>query len=173
MSAETSAGTTELAPGGHIRLLPQTEWRLWVSRRETWRDSIGSGVVTWVTSPLGAPLEVLQDSAEHALCVRHTTLSVNWRTAFEIKALARRLARPEIAAECAFNEGQPLDFETLALAHEAVIPHILSLTAWSPQGFRFKSVAVLEEAQHLARCIAARRAAMEALGSQQLDVPVA
>ena len=173
MSAEANAGATELAPGGHIRLLPQTEWRLWMSRCETWRDSVGSGVLAWVTSPLGAPLEVLQDSAEHALCVRHTMLSANWRTTFEIKAEARRLARPEIAAESAFNEDRILDFEALALAHAEVIPHILSLTAWSPQGFRFKSVAVLEEARHLARCIAARRAAMEALGSQQLDVPVA
>ena len=39
MSAEANAGATELAPGGHIRLLPQTEWRLWMSRCETWRGS--------------------------------------------------------------------------------------------------------------------------------------
>ena len=174
MSTETKfVSPTDLSPGGYIRLLPETEWHQWVVRREAWRESRSSGVVAWVTSPLGAPLEVLQDSAEHALCVRHTTLCVNWRSAFEIKAVARRLARPEIAAESAFNEDRILDFEALALAHAEVIPHILSLTAWSPQGFRFKSVAVLEEAQHLARCIAARRAAMEALGSQQLDVPVA
>lgn len=173
MSAETSAGTTELAPGGHIRLLHEKEWHLWVGRRETWRESRNSGVVTWVTSPLGAPVEVLQDSAEHALCVRHTTLSVNWRTAFEIKAEARRLARPEIAAEAAFNQDRVIDFEALVLAHEEVIPHILSLVPWSPPGFRLRSAQVLDEAQHLARCIAARRAAMEALGSQQLHVPVA
>lgn len=167
MSTETKfVSPTDLSPGGYIRLLPETEWHQWVVRREAWRESRSSGVVAWVTSPLGAPLEVLQDSAEHALCV-------NWRSAFEIKAVARRLARPEIAAECAFNEGRPLDFEALALAHEAVIPHILSLMPWSPQGFRLKSAEVLDEAQHMARCIAARRAAMEALGSQQLDVPVA
>ena len=174
MSTETKfVSPTDLSPGGYIRLLPETEWHQWVVRREAWRESRSSGVVAWVTSPLGAPLEVLQDSAEHALCVRHTTLCVNWRSAFEIKAVARRLARPEIAAESAFNEDRILDFEALALAHEAVIPHVLSLVPWSPQGFRLKSAAVLDEAQHLARSIAARRAAMEALGSQQLDVPVA
>ena len=167
MSTETKVVSPfDLSPGGHIRQLPKGEWHLWVSRRETWRNSIGSGVVTWVTSPLGAPLEVLQDSAEHALCMRHTTLSLNWRAAFEIKALARQLSRSEIAAESAFNEGRILDFEALALAHAAVLPHILSLLAWSPKGFLFKSAAVLEEAQHQARCIAARRAAMEALDSQ-------
>ena len=174
MGIETHVSTGELGPGGHLRMLTPAEWQNWLVRGATWPE-VGAGMA-WVTSPLGALVEVLSGSAEHVLCLRHQSV--------ERAALARRLARPEIAAEAAFNQDRMGDFEALAMANDAVVPHILKLFIWSPRrtlpagaslrdqalfqsrGNALRGAEVLSQAQHLARSIAARRAAMEAVDSQ-------
>ena len=102
-------------------------------------------LLEWVLSPLQRPVEVLFGSPEHHLC--DTTF---------VNQAARAIARVEIGVEALFVAGEIHEFEAALDREPAAMAHILALRP-------FRHPDMLECAQHLARVVAARQAARDAL----------
>ena len=95
--------------------------------------------------PLQRPVEVLFGSPEHHLC--DTTF---------VNEAALAAARVEVVVEALFVAGNILEFEAVLGREPTAMAHILAITPW-------KNTELLEQAQHLARVVAARQAARDAL----------
>lgn len=99
----------------------------------------------WALSPIGSPVEVLFGSPEHHVC--DTTV---------VNEAAQAIARVEIEVEALFVAGEIPEFEVVLGREPAAMAHILALR-------QFKHSEMLERVQHLARVVAARQAAKDAL----------
>lgn len=102
-------------------------------------------LLEWVLSPLQRPVEVLFGSPEHHLC--DTTF---------VNQAARAIARVEIGVEALFVAGETPEFEAVLGREPTAMAHILAMRP-------LKHSEMLEQAQHLARVVAARQAARDAL----------
>lgn len=96
-------------------------------------------------SPLQNPVEVLFGSPEHHLS--DTTF---------VNQAAQAIARVEIGVEALFVAGDILALEAVLGREPTAMAHILAMRP-------VKHTVLLEQAQHLARVMAARQAARHAL----------
>lgn len=131
----------EMQAGGHLRVLTYADWHGYITGGRCHCNPL----LEWVLSPLQSPVEVLFGSPEHHLC--DTTF---------VNQAARVIARVEIGVEALFVAGEIPEFEAALGREPAAMTHILALRP-------FRHPEMLERAQHLARVVAARQAAREAL----------
>ena len=127
--------------GGHLRVLSHAEWHGYILGGKCHCDPR----LEWALSPIGSPVEVLLGSPEHHLC--DTTI---------VNDAALAIARVEVVVEALFVAGEIAEFEAALGREPAAMTHILALRP-------FRHPEMLERAQHLARVVAARQAAREAL----------
>lgn len=131
----------EMQAGGHLRLLSHAEWHGYLLGGRCHCDPR----LEWALSPIGSPVEVLLGSPEHHLC--DTTI---------VNDAALAIARVEVVVEALFVAGDIYEFEATLGREPTAIAHILAMRP-------LKHSEMLEQAQHLARVVAARHAARDAL----------
>lgn len=131
----------EMQAGGHLRVLSHAEWRGYILGGKCHCDPR----LEWALSPIGSPVEVLLGSPEHHLCDS---------TFVNESALA--VARVEVVVEALFAAGDILEFEAVLGREPTAMAHILAMRP-------SKHPEMLERAQHLARVVGARKAAIDAL----------
>ena len=131
----------EMQAGGHFRVLSHAERRGYLLGGKCHCDPR----LEWALSPIGSPVEVRLGSPEHLLC--DTTF---------VNEAALAIARVGVVVEALFVAGDIHEFEATLGREPAAMAHIQAMRSW-------KYTEMLEQAQHLARVVAARQAAKDAL----------